>query len=583
MDNKRITLFLAIVFCHSLIGHAQELPLTQEAGYQGQPAIWGDWVVWRDVQPEPDNSSNIYAKNLTTQQLIQLSDSGSAGPADIYEYTVVWADQRNGDYDLFTYDLSTNTPTDLYVEPGDQFDPVIYDGNVAFISGEDPLQEIWLYSISREVAWRISEIQGYKWKPDISEDVVVWGDYRSGNWDIYGYDINDYNINEPNDFPIADGSAYQRSVAVSGDTLVFEDTISPSGNSNIGIYNLSTKEDPNYIRLPGGVDWLDIYGEILVWGEYSTSTGTNIYGYDLTQRVEFAVCTKPGWQYAPVIYDSTIVFSSDSADEASQQFYDRDVYYRRIGDINESDGRTSTGKVWEFKIANVINVDDMESYDPYDNMIWHSWDNPNGTGSWIDLGLKPWQPVNNGVRSMEYSYDNTDVRETGVFYSEAISVFDDPCDWLTSDVNILFLYFYGDAENITDRMYVALTDSAGYYAEVSYDDPTDLNISQWQKWEIPLSGFDGVNRAEVQAIHIGFGDRNSLNPTDAYGVVYFDEITLIEGRYGGYGFNGDELVDFEDLRLLIEYWLENNAPVDLNADNLINLKDFAILARYWSK
>jgi hypothetical protein len=131
-------------------------------------------------------------------------------------------------------------------------------------------------------------------------------------------------------------------------------------------------------------------------------------------------------------------------------------------------------------------------------------------------------------------------------------------------------------------MYVGLKDSSTF-AKVSYDgDMNDIKISDWQKWIIPLSEFTSVSMSGVEKIYIGFGDSAAVSP-GGEGLVYFDDITLTEGSYGGYGFNGDELVDFEDLKLMMEYWLENDAPVDLNADNLINLKDFAILARYWSQ
>ena len=99
MGNERITLLLAVLFCHSLIGHAQEIPVTQEQGYQGQAAIWGDWVVWRDVQPDSNNASNMYAKKMTWDpnwDPLKINDSNSAGPPAIYGNTVVWADKRNG-------------------------------------------------------------------------------------------------------------------------------------------------------------------------------------------------------------------------------------------------------------------------------------------------------------------------------------------------------------------------------------------------------------------------------------------------------------------------------------------------------
>ena len=66
-------------------------------------------------------------------------------------------------------------------------------------------------------AFLISAATGNKWEPDVFRDVVVWGDYRNGNWDIYGY-----NLATNNEFVIAAGPAYQRSVAIYGNTVVYE-------------------------------------------------------------------------------------------------------------------------------------------------------------------------------------------------------------------------------------------------------------------------------------------------------------------------------------------------------------------------
>ena len=590
MGNEKITLLLAVLFCHSLTGYAREV-VTLEQGYQGQPVIWGDWIVWRDIQPDSNNSS-IYAKNITVEPIpepIKLNDSNSAGPPAIDANMVVWADKRNGNWDIFSSDPNGANESPLYVAEGNQMDPVICGDNVAFISGEDTNQEIWIYSISQDMAEPISIATGYKWKPDISEDFVVWGNYQNENWDIYGYDIN-----ELNEFRITSELAYQRSVAVSGSTVVFEETISPSGNSSIGIYKINGTNEPelDYIHLPGVVDWLDIYGEILVWGEYGTSTGSNIHGYYLNSENpnepnDFAVCTLPGWQYAPAIYESTIVFSGDDVDEGSPYFYNRDIYCVDINDVNISQGR---GDVFEYKVANVINVDDFESYVSFgtSNPIYLTWQNDFDTGAWVELGFEP-LPVHRGDQSMEYGYDSDypDAEK----YSENYRNYANAQNWEEADVKLLTLFFYGHPDNdanSTEQMYFGIQDSNGTesYSEVRYgdygEDMNDIRLAEWTKWDMVLSDFNSVTLTDVRKIYIGFGDRLT-QPVGGKGYVYFDDITLTEGRHGCLGLNGDESVDFIDIKLLFEHWLENDAPVDLNADNLINFKDFAILARCWSQ
>jgi len=56
----------------------------------------------------------------------------------------VWRDYRNGNWDIYGYDLSTSTEFPICINLNDQWDPVVYG------------------------------------------DLVVWWDHRNGNWDIYG-------------------------------------------------------------------------------------------------------------------------------------------------------------------------------------------------------------------------------------------------------------------------------------------------------------------------------------------------------------------------------------------------------------
>ena len=319
MSYKKFATCLAVLLCRVVFVQAGIFQITDQPGHQGQPAIWGDWIVWSDIQQQ-DLSADIYAKNLATGEIIQISNSGLAKTADIYANTIVWADQRNGDYDLFSYDLSTRTESQLYSAPDDQINPAIHGDKVVFMTGQDPYtRQIWLYSIGQQQARLICSVPGYKWKPDIFENIVVWGDYRSENWDIYGYDIV-----SQTEFLIAGGEDYQRTAAISGDRVVYENnTNAHQGPSYIGIYDLGTAEH-SYLEVPNTVDWPDIYGDILVWAEYTRASATNIYGYDLSDDTEYIFSTKPGWQYSPKIYADTIVWASDET--AGVQWYDRDIY-----------------------------------------------------------------------------------------------------------------------------------------------------------------------------------------------------------------------------------------------------------------
>ncbi len=96
-------------------------------------------------------------------------------------------------------------------------------------------------------------------------------------------------------------------------------------------------------------------------------------------------------------------------------------------------------------------------------------------------------------------------------------------DWTEEGVGVLSLWFYGDASNAAERMYVALNGSA----VVNHDNPDAALINEWIQWRIDLQEFaaQGVNLANVNTITIGFGDKNNLQAGGS-GMVLFDDIRL---------------------------------------------------------
>jgi len=96
-------------------------------------------------------------------------------------------------------------------------------------------------------------------------------------------------------------------------------------------------------------------------------------------------------------------------------------------------------------------------------------------------------------------------------------------DWTIRGVGVLSLWFYGDASNTAERMYVALNGSAVVY----HGNPDAAQIDTWTEWPINLQEFaaQSVNLANVNTIAIGFGDKNNLQAGGS-GMVFFDDIRL---------------------------------------------------------
>jgi F5/8 type C domain len=186
------------------------------------------------------------------------------------------------------------------------------------------------------------------------------------------------------------------------------------------------------------------------------------------------------------------------------------TYYWKIDEVNEADAVTTwAGGVWSFTTQEFLVVDDFESYNDEDNVIYETWIDGwvNETGSTVGYLSAPFAErtiVNSGSQSMPLSYDNA-----GVTTAEA--ELDLGQNWTTNGVKSLSLYFYGAPDN-TGQLYVKVNGT-----KVAYDG--DITTEAWQPFTIDLSTVGG-NLSNVSSLTIG------VEGAGASGVVYVDDIRL---------------------------------------------------------
>jgi len=198
-------------------------------------------------------------------------------------------------------------------------------------------------------------------------------------------------------------------------------------------------------------------------------------------------------------------------------------YYWRVDEYN-TDATISEGKIWSFTVTDYIGIDDIEDYNDYppDEIFstWiDGWEVPtNGSlAGHTDPPFAETGNVHGGSQSMPVYYENN------FKYSEITMTLVYPRNWTEEGVGVLSLWFYGDAANAAERMYVNLNGIATVY----HNDPSVAQIATWTEWTIDLQEFaaQGVNLANVNTISIGFGDKNNLQAGGS-GMVLFDDIRL---------------------------------------------------------
>jgi len=223
---------------------------------------------------------------------------------------IVWRDGRDGNWDIYMCDLG--------IEEG--------EGSCRAEYGKI----------------RITTIPSSQEHPAISGDIIVWGDERNKNEDIYMCDLSlngEYGGCHDDDekIQITSDASDQYNPTISGDIIVWEDY--RNENSDSYMYNLSADEDddgiPNYLENDetGGRPDPDpaemqitktpsqweptISGSKIVWRDRRNGN-LDIYMCDLTKNGKDGGCLtddeetplviNPSDQYTPVISGDTIVW-----------------------------------------------------------------------------------------------------------------------------------------------------------------------------------------------------------------------------------------------------------------------------------
>ncbi|MHC4866723.1 MAG: LamG domain-containing protein [Planctomycetota bacterium] len=419
-------------------------------------------------------------------------------------------------------------------------------------------------------------------------DVLVWSDATPGNWGGDWHHLA-FVKNEPGNTM----KIYFDGIEVESKTGV-EETLSGVINKP---FNLGTYNDDNSSEHESAFDDVRVYDYALSDVEVASLfrggdvgkawAPTPLHGQADVPR-DANLAWRPG-NYPDFhhVYFGTDFDDVNDANTSSDEYkgeqavgnesYDlpelslNTTYYWRIDEVN--DPNVWKGDVWKFTTANFIVVDDFESYDDIDR-IYYTWIDgvENDTGSGIDLGVKPFDPVHSGSQSMLYTYSNNWNLGPG-YYSEVERPYSTPQNWTDFDTKALTLYFYGDPDNDvndTEELYVAL---GGSYAEVRYtddagEDMNDLKKAEWTEWNIPLADFNSpndVDETQITSLYIGFGDKGS-EVQGGVGVAFFDDIRLYPARcmpeYGPpLDYSGDCIVGWAEIGLMAQMWLKSDKYV----------------------
>ena len=147
--------------------------LISDTGDDYFPSASGNIVVWTDIR---NGNEDIYAYNMITEEEFPIStDLADQKSARISGNYIVWGDYRG----VMVYDLTTDT--ELTIAAGGQPD---ISGNLVVYSRDG---DIYGCDIITEDEFVICAASGLQRDPRISGNHVAWNDYRTHDSDaIYG-------------------------------------------------------------------------------------------------------------------------------------------------------------------------------------------------------------------------------------------------------------------------------------------------------------------------------------------------------------------------------------------------------------
>ena len=231
--------------------------ITNDPASQEKPSISGDSIVWQDNR---NGNWDIYLYQRSKDNETRLTtDTGNQWLPIVRGNYIAWYDDSSGRTNIALYDIAAKKVKDIIdcnartTIPGGktEFKPALSEKYVAWVeSGEERIR---YYEIGTgKIGHASTGTSDQSW-PSLYGSQIAWEEYQDGNSDIYMTDLDDLSAGE---IRITTDSSDQVSAAISGSLIGWEDKRVPA--RSIYMYDLSPPGEELSV-----VEAEDIYDEHL--------------------------------------------------------------------------------------------------------------------------------------------------------------------------------------------------------------------------------------------------------------------------------------------------------------------------------
>jgi beta propeller repeat protein len=173
--------------------------ITNDPANQERPAIYGDRIVWQD---DRNGNWDIYMFDLSTGKERQItSDIQDQVEPDIFGDVIVWKETRNHvgivenypiDYnsDIYIFDLRTNKEEPLIINEFCQFSPKIFDQTIIWLDYRNGQADVFMYDLSTNVEKKVSTQIGNCTSNNVNGDFILWQSSEAKVGSIFKYQIS---------------------------------------------------------------------------------------------------------------------------------------------------------------------------------------------------------------------------------------------------------------------------------------------------------------------------------------------------------------------------------------------------------